>query len=611
MLKKLTACLVALVFLLSLTACGGKTDTPTEPDNTTTAATDSTSTDKDNTTAVDTTAEMFADGDFKDITNETADATITLNGTTASISDTTRGSDGQTVTITQKGIYRVTGKGENVTIQIDDDTQSGNVYLILDNITMTNAGSPCILVSDADKTILQCIGKNTLTATFGNSEDTKDGAIYAKDDLTINGSGDLAVTSDKHGIVCKNDLKITGASLTLKTDAIGLKSGDSLRIGGGAITVSAAHDGVQVSSKENTGVFYMNDGALSITAGYDGIDVAGSVVLGGGTLQVSAGGGAQNTKNDETSQKGIKCDGDLAVTAATVTIDTADDAVNANGNVTINSGTITASSADDGIHADSNITINGGTITVSKALEGFEAQAITINDGTVSVTASDDGMNAAGGSDSASDERGPWGSGATGTLTINGGDVYVNSQGDGLDSNGSLYITGGKTIVEGPTNSGNGALDIGEGGGCVAEITGGTVLAIGSSGMAVNFGSGSLCSALVNCSGDAGTTITVDDGSDFTFTASKPFTSVVYASASMQQGKTYTLTAGSNTATLDFTAGQFYTDVAGMGGFGQGMGGPGGMGGRGGMRGPGQGTEDGTQGTGGNGQAFGGPGGFG
>ena len=149
----------------------------------------------------------------------------------------------------------------------------------------------------------------------------------------------------------------------------------------------------------------------------------------------------------------------------------------------------------------------------------------------------------------------------------------MNASGDGLDSNGSIYITGGTTIVEGPTTSGNGALDKGDSNGCVASITGGTVLALGTSDMAVNFDTGTQCSALVNISGESGTEISVDDGSGFTYTATKTFSCAVYSSPNMTQGNSYTLTAGSNTANFDFTSDLYYSDVQSMGMGGRGPGG--------------------------------------
>lgn len=573
MMKKCLTGVIALLFLLSLAACGGQNKDSGE--NQTSADTPSAGTAEPINAA-----DMFSDSDVKDVTNETPDATVTLSGSTGTLSDAARGTSGETVTITQKGVYRVTGTAENVTIKVDDETKSGNVYLILDNVTVTNTDRPCILVSDSDKVILQCVGSNALTASFSDEEVKKDAAIYAKDDLTINGSGTLSVKSGLHGIFCKNDLKVTGGTLTVDAASVGIKSDDSVRIGSGSITVTAGHDGIRINSETAGGLFYLSGDAqtcsVAVHAGYDGIDVEGCAVFDAGSMTVTTGDGAETAKDDKTSQKGVKCDGDLTVAAASLTISSPDDAMHAKGNVTISGGSIDAATADDGIHADGSITINDGNVLVSKALEGLEAETININGGETVIHASDDGLNAAGGSDSASEETGPWGGDSTGTLSITGGYLYVNAQGDGLDSNGSLYVTGGTVIVEGPTNNGNGALDVGERG-RVASITGGTVLALGSTGMAVNFSEGTQCAALVALSGKTGDTVTVDDGSDFTFTAGKAFACVVYSSPDLEQGKAYTLTAGSGTATLDFTSGQFYSDVSfGMGG-GPGM--PGGTGG--------------------------------
>ena len=121
----------------------------------------------------------------------------------------------------------------------------------------------------------------------------------------------------------------------------------------------------------------------------------------------------------------------------------------------------------------------------------------------------------------------------------------------------------------------NGALDKGDGSGCVASITGGTVLAIGSTDMAVNFGAGTQCSGLVSLSGSSGTKIAVEDGSGFTFTATKSFGCVVYSSPKMSKGNSYTITAGSSSATMDFSSSLYYSNVSGMGGPGGMPGGPG------------------------------------
>ncbi len=573
--KGMAIFMAMLLSVCCLTACdnggteasGGGSSTGTVS---TSSVSDGSSTAEQSSTAVDT-GDMFADGDYNDVTGENANAEITLSGSQGTISDTTRGSSGSTVTITSKGTYRITGSSEEVTIVVNDDQQSGNIYLILDNVTMKNSATACINVQAADKVIIQCVGNNSLTMTAGEADGKIDGAIYSKDDVTINGSGTLSVNSALHGIVCKADLKITGGTLNVNADSVGIQADNSVRIGGGKTTVISGHDGVKLADSKNSSFFCMQDGTLTIEAGYDGIsvkadsgnsaDFTGYTALNGGKLTITAGGGSDNSKNSSTSQKGIKCDGLISFAGTEVTVSSADDAVHGNAGITVDSGTLSLSSSDDGITASGDLTINGGTINVSKSYEGLEAYNITINSGDIRVYSSDDGFNCAGGSDTSSsgdDMPGRWSSaGSDAKLTINGGTVYVNANGDGLDSNGSIYVTGGTTIVEGPTGDGNGALDAGDGADCVASITGGTVLAIGSTGMAVNFDAGTQCSGLVSLSGASGTTITVDDGSGFSFEATKSFACVVYSSPGMTQGNSYTVTAGSSTASLDFSSGLY------------------------------------------------------
>ena len=532
------------------------------------------------------TSDMFSDSDIKSVSSETPNAEIVLSGSSATISDSTRGSfsDG-VLTITSKGIYHISGSSEEVSIVVSDSTESGNVYLLLDNVSMTNTSAPCISVTAADKVILQNTGESSLTYTNQDTSAKEDGAVYSKDDMTINGTGTLKINSSLHGVVCKDDLKLANVSLEVAAQNIGIQADTSLRLYASSANVSAGHDAIQLSDSDNDSFLYSENSDITIQSGYDGISVkaeddssafSGYVYLKGGSVNITtaSGEGSAASKDSSTSQKGIKTDGNITVTDTDVTISAADDAVHSNAGITIRSGSVEVSSSDDGITASGDLVIDGGTVTVTKSYEGLEAANVTINGGTVSITSSDDGINCAGGSDTTSEDDRPWSTGSDAKLTINGGSVYVNASGDGLDSNGSIYITGGTTIVEGPSASGNGALDKGDGNGCVASITGGTVLAIGTSDMAVNFDSGTQCSALVSLSGSEGTVISADDGSDFSFTATKSFTSVVYSSSSMSQGSTYTIKADSESAGIDFSSSLYYSNVSSMGG---GMGGRGGF----------------------------------
>ncbi len=565
MIKKITVIFMALILsTVTLTACSDNSSTTV---NTTSTVSSQVSQDNSSTTSENS---NFSDGDYKDMTSETANATITLSGNEGTISDTTRGSSGSEVTITSKGIYKVTGSSENVTIKINDSNQSGNIYLILDNVSMTNTSNACIYVEACDKLIIQCTGNSFLTYSNSDSSAKTDGAIYSKDDITINGSGSLDINSSLHGIVCKEDIKITGATLNINSDNIGIQAEDSLRIDGGTTAIQSDHDGIQLENDDNTSYFYMSNGSLTVNAGYDGISVKaadsgttfkGSVKITGGTVNITAGGGSDNSKNSNTSQKGIKCDGEIDIENSSVTVSSADDAIHGKDNITVNSGTVNLSTSDDGITAIGIVTINDGDVTVSKSYEGIEGGSVVIKGGNISVTSSDDGINTSGGSDTTANDDTLWDEDSNGNINISGGNIYINSSGDGLDSNGSVYVTGGTTIIEGSTADNNGAIDKGDGANCAASITGGTVLALGTSDMAVNFDSGSQCSALVDISGSKDTVISVDDGSGFTFTATKNFTCAVYSSPNMTQGNSYTLTAGSNTAQMDFTSGLYYSNI--------------------------------------------------
>lgn len=279
---------------------------------------------------------------------------------------------------------------------------------------------------------------------------------------------------------------------------------------------------------------------------------------------------------DSTSTKGIKSDSALYVNGGTFTINSADDSFHSNSDATINDGTYTISSGDDGIHADSALLVNGGTITVIESYEGLEGLNITINDGKIDITASDDGMNAAGGND-ASGFGGRGGDGFKGMqapdsaqrpddtlvasqdtdtasedemwMVINGGYVHVLAGGDGLDSNGDLTINGGEVYVDGPSDNGNSAIDYGEK--SSFYINGGTVVAVGSSGMAEDVSSDSkqqVAFVKLDSQVDAGDVILKDaDGNEIiSYTVQKKYDCVIISTADLQAGQTYILSASGN-----------------------------------------------------------------
>lgn len=437
------------------------------------------------------------------------------------------------VRVTEAGTYRLSGTLTNGQIVVEA-AEDAKVKLILDGVSIRCEGSAAICAITADKLVLATAqGSSNLlesAGTFLQTDETKvDAAVFAKCDLTLSGDGELGIRCDSgHGVVSKDDLKIKSGTIAIDASGQGLSGKDSVTVEDGLLTIVSGTDGIQ-SEHDDTekGNIEIQGGSIYIQSGTDGMEASGSVFLSGGELT-------------------IDCE-------------------------------------DDGVHAENELTISEGLIRVTKCCEGLEAQIITIDGGEIRIFATDDGLNAAGGSDS-SETWGPWGgdpfqtdSGAA--LTINGGFLVINAEGDGLDSNGQLVVNGGVVYVSGPTNGGNGAIDYG----VEAVINGGTVIAAGSAGMAEGFGSSSTQgSMLLNVGNQSGgTTVTVTDESGAvlaSYTPEKSYQTVVVSAPGMVLGGTYTVTAGSfsETVTLDSIA-----YGSGMGGFG-GFGGPGDFGGFGG-----------------------------
>lgn len=242
----------------------------------------------------------------------------------------------------------------------------------------------------------------------------------------------------------------------------------------------------------------------------------------------------EETETEETTgTKGIKAKGNLIISGGTYTINAADDGIHSNSNITINGGTLAIASGDDGVHADGQVIVNDGTIAISESYEGIEGnEKVLIVGGQITLTSSDDGFNGD-------------------TIEISGGHTEIDAEGDGIDANGILTVSGGETYVSGPTGDGNGALDYETD----AVITGGILVAAGSSGMAVNFGNNSTQgSVLVNmdCQ-EAGTDIVLTDASGtelINWQLSKQYTSVVISCPGIAQGESYTLKAGTSKTTV-------------------------------------------------------------
>ncbi|MGM9683763.1 MAG: carbohydrate-binding domain-containing protein [Eubacteriales bacterium] len=519
--------------------------------------------------------DMFTDADRDASYDEAEAVTIRLSGNTASFDSSAVSVSDGFVTVKSAGTYILEGSATEQTVVVDAENEK--VRLVLSDVSVVNSDFAALYIKNADKVFIILEGSNTLSVTgeFAVKDDNSvDGVIFAKDDITIQGYGSLVInSSSKHGIVGKDDIKITGGEINVSAEAHGIEANDSVRMADADLSVTSGKDAIHVENTDDAskGYFYFESGRATLSAGGDGTDASGTLQIIGGEFGITAGGGSGNKLSSSQSTKGIKSQGDMLIAGGTVTVNSSDDCIHSGGSIEISGGTLTLSSGDDGVHADTSLMLSGGTVDVMKSYEGLEAQNIKISGGNISVNASDDGINAAGGNDLSSIGGRPgqnsFNTGADCFIAISGGEIYVSASGDGIDANGSISVSGGTTVVEGPVDSGNGPLDY-DG---AAEITGGTFAAIGSSGMAMNFSSATQGSILLNVgTQSAGTQITLSDGDGntvFSMTTSKAYSSVLISSPELVVDASYTLVAGSasNTVTLSSLV---YGSGSGMGGGG-------------------------------------------
>lgn len=426
-----------------------------------------------------------------------SDVTFTFSESGIAVSDDT--AEGYKIsstdlTINSAGTYRITGKCSEGSINVKKETT--DVVLILDNLDLSCSYNAPLNCKKSTAVTVKLEGTSTLTDKENpddeNSEDTEiadafEGAVIkAKSGSVLTITGDGTLNAD--GSACKNGIK--GAStteVTLESGNInitsannGLASDGAVFVKGGTLNITSGNDAIKSEpdedDEESAGIVTITGGDVTLNADGDGIQATNDLTVTGGTLNITSGGGYTAKIDDDTSAKGMKSDKDVIITGGDFTINSADDSIHSNGNITITGGTYVINSGDDGIHADYTLKIGeeSGTanpmITVNNAYEGFEGAEIYLYSGTGSITTSDDGINSAN-----SDLTG-----YSFVLEIDGGNWYVNADGDGIDSNGGIVMNGGNVTVFGSSMEDNSAVDYET----TFVVNDGKVLAIGMSRMA-------------------------------------------------------------------------------------------------------------------------------
>lgn len=477
-------------------------------------------------------------------------------------------------------------------------------------------------------------GENYILDDESNNE--PNGTIFSKDDLVINGLGSLTINANyNHGIQSKNLLKIISGNIDIISNGDSIIGKDGVIVKEAVINIESQEDGIKATKvEENKGYIYLDNPEITIKAKKDGIQAVTCLYVKDGKYNIETGETNENSQsNSDTStdysRKGMKAGVDITIENGEYTIDSEDDGIHSNNSITVNAGIVNIASKDDGVHTDTELTINNGDIKISESDEGLEAKYITINDGNIDITTSDDGINASSGLSTTLDSGNAPGAGnrpemptnensentsgnnggmmpgggqggfneSDGSeLVINGGIVHVNAGGDGIDSNGTITINGGEIYVDGPTSGGDGALDYAD----TCEINGGILVAAGSIGMATAPTSGSTqysVNAAFSKTYNGGTKVTVKDSSGnevLTYTPAKNFQSFVFSTDKLKSGETYTIYAG-DTQEGTFTVSDITTTVGNVSS-GMGDGKPGGM--QGGRTEKNSGTTDNTNNTG-------------
>lgn len=381
--------------------------------------------------------------------------------------------------------------------------------------------------------------KNVVKDERGNKESDSDttgsAAIYSLVDLKLKGKGELYVTGNyNNGIHSKDDISIKNLTLMVKAYNNAIKGNDSVEIESGAITlISTGGDGIKTtntgltSKGKQKGNVTISGGEVTIYACCDGIDAAYDVIIeeqadvtiytdkyssytdslaestslssltgnvvnfGFGPGGGNPGGGpgfndGGNTDKSSHSAKGIKCDNSISITGGKAYIKAYDDGLHADndtvmestnskgiGTINISGGEVTIYASDDGIHAENAINITDNAyINITYSHEGIEGNQITFDGGSCYVYSTDDAVNAAKG-----------GVNTTPAVYIKNGYIDLDCASgdtDTVDSNGSVYISGGVTVLKNrqsqTTSMTGGTIDVDNS----VSMTGGILLSFGT-----------------------------------------------------------------------------------------------------------------------------------
>jgi hypothetical protein len=491
----------------------------------------------------------------------------------------------------------LTAAGANIVAQgISADaslTFSGNhdFNLYLNGAGLANPGGAAIN-NDGTGTMNVTLVEGTANRLIDGTGGSQKAAFYSKGDFAVSGGGSLeARGKTAHAIAAKGaftqtggtlwvkeavkdgvnakTVNVSGGAFTARTKGDGIQGDDGVTITGGTFNIVTTADDVKVHGVKSDGDIVVGTSGGGVSApelditvygsGSKCISADGDMAIHSGALTLkTAGNGYWDTTASEadktTACAGIKCDGDLVIDGGALTIvstGTGGKGISVDGDITIDGGTLNVTTAgatyiysaaydtkSKAIKSDNNLTINGGTIAIkthTDGAEGLECEyTLAINGGIIEINSYDDAINASGGD-----------TGTKGRILITGGNIFCNASGnDGIDSNGTIAISGGTVIALGTTTPEEG-FDCDNN---TFAVTGGTLIGFGGATSKPTANVTTKCTVECNVSYASLYHIEAADGTEImTFKMPRTYSGTVcmlFGGGAMARGTSYTLYSG-------------------------------------------------------------------
>ena len=339
----------------------------------------------------------------------------------------------------------------------------------------------------------------TQTEESDDSDDTSSKGIKADWMLDISG-GEVTVNSTDHAIHCTSDINITGGTLNLSSESKkGISCHGDVTIDDGDITITKSTEGIE--SKE---ILTINGGNIDITASDDGFNSGGTGAnqnggFGGGTNMQ----GGQQGGRGQIGRRNSNGQGGNQMTPPEMPSDQ-------NGGQMIPPEMSNGQDGNQMTPPDMSSDQNGGQMTPPN-------------------------MQQAEGNEQDSEHH----------IQINGGNIKIVADADGIDSNGSLFINGGTVTVDAQAMGAESAFDT-DG---AFIVNGGTIIGVSGSGMDESpnsYSAQNVILAYTTSQISAGDEVKITDSNGKTiaeYTAVKGGSKIVYSSDKLKTGETYTVYA--------------------------------------------------------------------